>query len=184
MSLRAIDIVMQLPHFKYHPNPLKTGMVGPSTKTCECCRQARGYMYTGHVYSSQEVEFICPWCIADGSVALQMDGFLNDAAPLAAAGLSDEIIAEVEFKTPGYECLQQDSWMVCCGDACEFHGDASSADIRNLGDPELAVLSKETLFPLEFLQELCPLYEPGGSPAFYKFICRHCASVKYNGDCD
>ena len=46
-----------LPKFTYHPDPLATGAVGVSDRTCECCGQARGYIYTASVY-----RFVCRHC--------------------------------------------------------------------------------------------------------------------------
>lgn len=37
---------MDLPKFKYHPNPLVTGAIEPSEVACECCGKARGYIYS------------------------------------------------------------------------------------------------------------------------------------------
>ena len=42
---------MDLPHFKYHPDPIKTGSVKESDEPCECCEKARGYVYAGSPYS-------------------------------------------------------------------------------------------------------------------------------------
>lgn len=173
-----------LPKFKYHPDPLATGAVKVSDAICQCCDKARGYIYAASVYAVEEVEFVCPWCIADGSLGRKYDATLSDGHPLHSAGLSSEIIREVTRRTPGYVSWQQESWIACCNDACEFHGDASRADIQALDEHGLTALSAESGFSIEDLREIIPHYEPGGSPAFYKFICRHCSQVKYNGDCD
>lgn len=45
-------------------------------------------------------------------------------------------------------------------------------------------LAADSGFPLDVLHEVIPHYEPGGSPAFYKFVCRHCGGIRYNGDID
>ena len=173
-----------LPKFKYHPEPLATGAFEISDETCECCGKARGYIYTAPIYSNQDVEHVCPWCIADGSLERKYDATLSDDHPLRLAGLSKEIIREVTRRTPGYVSWQQDSWMVCCKDACEFHGDAPADEIQALNEEGLAALSAASGFSIEDLRDIIPDYEPGGSPAFYKFICRHCSRVHYNGDCD
>ena len=105
-------------------------------------------------------------------------------APLRSAGLQSEIIREITRRTPGYISWQQDCWVACCNDACEFHGDAPANEILGLDDEGLGALSTETGFSIADLVEIVRHYEPGGSPAFYKFVCRHCGRVKYNGDCD
>lgn len=177
-------MVMQIPRFKYHPDPMATGAVKVSDSTCECCGEARGYMYAAAVYAVEQVESVCPWCIADGSLARKYDATLSDEHPLRSAGLPSVIIHEVTRRTPGYVSWQQDSWIACCNDACEFHGDAPAAEIQQLDEQGLAALSAGSGFSVEYLQEVVSHYEPGGTPAFYKFVCRHCAQVKYNGDCD
>ncbi len=73
---------MELPKFKYHPDPIKTGAFVKSDKTCESCSTNRGYIYTGSIYCTQNVNSICPWCISDGSAAKKFKAtFLSDAPP-------------------------------------------------------------------------------------------------------
>ena len=43
-----------LPIFKYHPDPLKTGSIKPSSAECACCGTSRGYIYAGPVYTIEE----------------------------------------------------------------------------------------------------------------------------------
>lgn len=84
---------MELPEFKYHPNPIATGAIKTSDETCECCGRERGDIYTSTLYAEEEIEFICPWCIADGSAANKFDGLFSDDYPLQNAGLSEEVIS-------------------------------------------------------------------------------------------
>ncbi|MBM3457897.1 MAG: CbrC family protein [Armatimonadetes bacterium] len=174
-----------LPTFRYHPNPLATGAIKPGDRVCECCGVARGFVYTAGVYATRDVEVVCPWCIADGSLAQKWEASLSDAGhSLARAGIAAEIIQEVTERTPGYVCWQSHDWMSCCRDACEFHGDAPQEEIRSLDEPGLARVSEASGFRVEDLREMVVGYEQGFSPAFYKFVCRHCARVMYNCDCD
>ena len=39
---------------------------------------ARGYAYTAGFYAEEDVDAICPWCIADGSAAARFDGSFTD----------------------------------------------------------------------------------------------------------
>jgi uncharacterized protein len=172
------------PSFRYHPAPLATGAFEVSARACECCGQSRGYAYTRPVYSTREVTTICPWCIADGSVVKLLDGMLNDDRTLRSAGLPDSIIEEVCCRTPGYVSWQGDSWIACCNDACEFHGDAPAEELQALNDGGRIALSSDSGFSVDDLPDILERYEPGGSPAFYKFICRHCGVTRYRGDCD
>jgi uncharacterized protein CbrC (UPF0167 family) len=47
---------MELPHFKYHPNPIATGSVVPSVEVCPVCGESRGFAYDGIPYGSKEIE--------------------------------------------------------------------------------------------------------------------------------
>ena len=55
---------MDLPTFKYHPDPMATGSVVESGTKCVCCEQARGFIYIGPVFAIMDYnECICP-CVA------------------------------------------------------------------------------------------------------------------------
>jgi uncharacterized protein CbrC (UPF0167 family) len=59
---------MELPNFKYHPDPIATGSLKPSDAECLCCGQKRGFIYAGPVYSIANLRScLCPWCIASGA---------------------------------------------------------------------------------------------------------------------
>ena len=174
--------MVNLPKFKYHPHPLGTGSVTESSEICQCCEQARGFIYNQAMHAEAEVERICPWCIASGSAAIKFDGSFVDDHPLLLAGLSKEIIEELCLRTPGYSSWQQESWLTCCNDACAFHGDAPREELLNLDQDGIEALSEDSGFSLYDLPDMIKNYEPMGSPAFYKFICRHCGRIKYNGD--
>lgn len=171
-----------LPVFRYHPDPLRTGAIARSDAVCECCGEARGYTYVPSIAGACDVA--CPWCIADGKLAADFGAQLVDDHPLLRDGIAADIVAEVTLRTPGYVCWQQDSWMTCCGDACEFHGDATQADLASLDAAGLAQLSADSGFPWDDLPDIIAEYSPGGNPAFYKFVCRRCRRARFNGDCD
>jgi uncharacterized protein CbrC (UPF0167 family) len=176
---------MSLPAFRYHPDPISTGSIKPSDNQCICCGKQRGYIYTCTTYSAEEVvEALCPWCIADGSAATRFDAEFSDGHPLAKAGVPSAVIEEVTRRTPGYISWQQDEWLCCCGDACEFHGDASRAHVAAITGPPLDELLKRTRGKREQWERLIQHYQPGGSPAIYHFICRHCGQPKYGLDFD
>src|SRR5262245_14809170 len=100
-----------LPTFRYHPDTINSGVVKLSDQTCRCCEQSRGYIYTGPVYSEQELdEAICPFCIADGAAAQKFAATFSDDHPLAEAGIPAHIVDEVTRRTPGYVSWQQDVW--------------------------------------------------------------------------
>ncbi len=172
----------QLPQFRYHPDPLRTGMIRQSEQQCAVCEQSRGYIYTGSVYSIKAIEHVCPWCIASGEAARKFnatfaEGFYSPHDKIPAA-----IINEVMERTPGYESWQGDVWLSHCDDACEFHGDADREDLKRIDPEERARLEYENPWMAEGWNEIVQSYQPGGQPAFYKFICKHCGVVLFHTD--
>jgi len=176
---------MSLPVFRYHPDPLATGSIKPSNADCICCGQARGYIYTSHTYCPEEVNnALCPWCIADGSAAERFDALFSDDHPLVQAGVPEAVVEEVTRRTPGFTSWQQDEWLCCCGDACEFHGDPSRAHLAALTGPPLDQLLARIRWTREQWIRFLGFYQPKGSPSVYHFICRHCQQPKYGLDFD
>src|SRR5687768_12655378 len=105
--------MLQLPTFRYHPDPIATGSIAASDTRCRVCHQIRGYIYTGPVYAAEELdEGICPWCIADGTAHVQYDAEFVDAAAIGGYGDWDAvpppIVAEVAYRTPGFSGWQQE----------------------------------------------------------------------------
>lgn len=172
-----------LPHFRYHPYPLGTGAVVASDKECICCGRVRGFIYVGPVYSTNDLnESLCPWCIADGSAATKLDASFADSYPLHQAGTPDEVIEEVNLRTPGYVSWQQESWLSHCNDACEFHGDATIADVETASKATKQSWLEEYKQDEAGWQRAIEGYRPGGDSALYKFVCRHCGQVLFGWD--
>lgn len=121
---------MDLPKFKYHPDPIASGSVVKSDKVCACCNEAKGYIYEGNVYDEEDErdDAICPWCIADDSAHEKFDASFNDAEGLYDQ-VPPEVADEVEFRTPGYSGWQQEHWLACCGDAAAFREPVGYAEI-------------------------------------------------------
>src|SRR5262249_31272305 len=86
--------IASLPTFRYHPDPVASGSVSASDETCPCCDQARGFLYTGPIYSEEDVEAVCPWCIADGSANEEFDATFVDSEAFAD-GIPDAAIEEI-----------------------------------------------------------------------------------------
>ncbi len=176
---------MSLPKFRYHPDPIATGSIEESDTTCLCCEQARGYIYVCNTYSEEDIEeAICPWCIADGSAAEKFEATFTDPDPLLDEGVPEEVVDEVTQRTPGFISWQQDVWLSCCDDACEFHGDASRTQLAKLKGEALEEVLEQLSMSEEEWKDFLENYEPGGSPAMYHFICRHCRQPKYGVDSD
>ncbi|VEE61322.1 Uncharacterised protein family (UPF0167) [Shewanella putrefaciens] len=175
---------MDFPQFTYHPHPLDTGAVIASDATCECCGQARGFICSSGMYCRDNVEAICPWCVADGSAADKFNGHFVDDYPLLDAGLDLAIVKEVAERTPGYVSWQQEVWQSHCNDACEFHGDAELTDLQALQGEALEGFLSEHMLDSGFWQKILSGYRKGGDLAIYKFQCRHCHKVIFTMDCN
>jgi len=172
-----------LPPFTYHPNPVATGAVKESSATCGCCGKPRGYAYVGPSYgTANRHATICPWCIADGSAAAKLDVSFAEMDHQLGAGVPPHVVEEIQLRTPGYESWQGEAWLAHCGDACEFHGDASEMDVRNASDETknqwIAAYDQDDAS----WSEVTDGYRPRGDLALYKFICRHCGAVLFGWD--
>lgn len=173
---------MKLPEFKYHPDPISTGSVEASDETCECCQSARGYICTSIIYARDDIDNICPWCVADGSAAKKFNGTFVDDYPLENAGISASIISEVCERTPSFNSWQQEVWQHHCNDACEYHGNPSKEELKELSGKDLELfLSKEMIDEYEW-EDIIENYQEFGNPAVYKFKCKHCSKHLYYTD--
>lgn len=174
----------RLPSFRYHPDPVGTGVVEASGAICKCCKKARGFIYVGPVYAVDDLsERLCPWCIADGSAAASFGASFSDDWRLHQVGLPREIIEEVVQRTPGYFAWQSEAWLSHCGDACAFLGDASEDDVVNASEATKLAWRREYGLSGEAWKHATAGYVPRGHQAFYKFVCMHCSSVLLGWDC-
>jgi uncharacterized protein CbrC (UPF0167 family) len=175
-----MDSQAGLPAFKYHPNPLGTGSVQPEPETtCLACEQIRGYIYTGPVYAEGNIDLdeqLCPWCIADGTAASKFDTSFNDAGTME--DVSEEVMDEIEQRTPGFISWQESQWLTCCDDAAAFLGLAGAKELRR-DFPKALPAVKEYLreeFDLsgEELKEFLESLDKDDQPTAYVFQCLHC----------
>jgi uncharacterized protein len=117
-----------IPDIPYHPDPLGTGFVVESAASCRACGQARGYVYTGPVYSTDELEeALCPWCIADGA-AEAFGAEFTDVGAEVPDDVPREVLEELAYRTPGFSGWQQEHWLYHCGDGAAFLGVADRRD--------------------------------------------------------
>lgn len=139
---------MELPDFKYHPDPITTGSIRQSDAVCVCCGQVRGYIYIGPVYAVDELnEQICPWCIASGDAHERFDATFVDPAGVGDYGswepVPREVVEEVTSRTPGFTGWQQERWWTHCGDAAEFLGPVGREGAEQRGPEFLAAIRTE-----------------------------------------
>ncbi len=174
-----------LPTFRYHPDPLGTGVIQLSDAECKCCGHSRGYIYTGPVYAVEILDdSLCPWCIADGTAAEKFDATFTDTESLFYAKLPAEVVENVASRTPGFTAWQSEQWPSCCNDACAFLGDAQRTDLESMGSTAHQVLVTGWKLTEEDFADMIENYEPGGSPALYKFQCLHCHTNHFYADLD
>jgi uncharacterized protein CbrC (UPF0167 family) len=170
---------MELPKFKYHPDPISTGSIEESNESCDCCGKKTGYIYSASFYCIENIRALCPWCIASGEAAEKYGGQFNDDYPLEEASLNKFIIKEVIERTPGYSSWQQEVWQHHCNDACEFHGDAKKEDLECILADELKHFLFENGIDKDTWSQILENYEEGGDTAVYKFVCRICKKNLY-----
>lgn len=167
-----------LPHFTYHPDPIRSGAVRAGGEICVSCGRSRGFVYIGPIYSLHDViDAVCPWCIADGSAAAKLDISFADATPLQMEGVPPQIVDEVHRRTPSFESWEQERWLAHCNDACEFHGDATQGDLLALQHEEKMDFLVEYRLSEPQWRHLVAHYVPRGDPSIYKFVCRHCRTM-------
>lgn len=173
-----------LPHFRYHPDPFKTGVFkDDASVVCECCEQATDAYYCGSVYCVANVNYLCPYCIASGAAAGKFDaGFIQDADPLPPGAADAQGKTEELFKrTPGYFSWQGERWLVCCDDYCEFLGDVGTKELEDLGIAE-EVFTEYALRGEFAVEDAQGYLVAGGDMAGYLFRCTRCGKYKIQVD--
>ena len=173
---------MTLPFFKYHPDPLATGSIAASDAACACCGQARGFVYTASVYAVDDVEPLCPWCIADGSAAARFDACFSDDCGVGACGdglpVPPEVVEIVSRRTPGYATWQQEQWWTHCGDAGMFLGPAGRAELEAFGPEAAAAIRAEAGLPEgPAWNALWRALDKDHGPTAYVFRCTVCGAL-------
>jgi len=164
-----------LPAFRYHPDPVATGNVKPADTACACCGEVRGYVYTSAVYGPDGLcGRLCPWCIASGAAASKFDCLFSDERRLRRAKLPRAVVLEVTRKTPGFTAWQGAAWEACCGDACEFHGDATREQVAAIADDALDRHLARWRWDREYWSLYLEQYQPANGQSLFRFICRHC----------
>jgi uncharacterized protein CbrC (UPF0167 family) len=172
---------MDLPVFKYHPDPIASGSVVKSDKVCACCNEAKGYIYDGSVYGEEETDAldgaVCPWCIADDTAHKKFGASFNDAE-----GLFDQVAPavadEIEFRTPGYAGWQQDHWLACCGDAAAFREPVGYAEIAQrypfLEAVLMQCIAEDWGMTGDAATQFYRSLDRERGPTAYVFTCLHC----------
>ena len=172
---------MDLPVFVYHPDPVATGSIVPSDKTCLVCGRARGFIYTVATLGPGSVDDICPWCIADGSAHEKFEVQFSDWDGVGGYGDWDDVPPEVRdeivFRTPGFAGWQQEKWFTHCGDGAAFLGAMGREQVESLGEEASEAVRIESGFSGDEWDEYFQSLNAQHGPTAYLFRCRHCGKL-------
>ena len=177
---------MDLPTFRYHPDPIASGSVKASDAICVCCKQAKGYVYAGPVYAEADYEeTICPWCIADGSAHESLDSTFVDSEALGNDVPAD-VIVEITARTPGYASWQAEQWPACCADGTAFLKPVGIAEIRRDHYQWEGFLMEHIVHKMgisgDAARRLLESLNRDYGPTAYVFQCLHCQTFHFHID--
>ena len=162
-----------LPTFRYHPNPLETGAFEESADgvACDCCGKTTHIYYTAPFFSVENIEHLCPDCIASGEAARKYNGSFQDDCSVDDGVDDPARLDELIHRTPGYHGWQQEYWRAHCGDYCAFLGYVGARELRALG-----VLEEVLDDPMwdDEQKEMIRESVNGGHLQCYLFRCLHC----------
>jgi uncharacterized protein len=181
-----------LPTFRYHSDPIGTGSVEASGRTCIACGEAKGYIYVGPVYSEQDIqdieESVCPWCIADGTAHSLFAAEFTDMAGIGRGEGWDEVPVavqeEVAYRTPGFNTWQGDAWFTHCGDAAAFLGPMGRDELETQGPAAVEAIRAESGYEGDDWRDYYEGLERDGSPTAYLFRCLSCGAYGGFSDVD
>lgn len=172
---------IEVPKFKYHPDPIKTEAftIGEKVK-CDCCNKETEVYYENPFYSVRDIEYLCPECIVSGKASKKFDGEFQDCE--SCDEVEDEkYLEELCKRTPGYCGWQQEYWLSHCGDFCAFMGYVNWKDIEELGiEDDLIETYDEGLIGLAFdeIKECLKKETIQG----YLFRCIRCGKYRLYAD--
>ncbi|NEA33169.1 CbrC family protein [Streptomyces sp. SID13031] len=165
-----------VPTFRYHPDPVGTGEVITSDAPCRCCGRHRGFIYTGPVYSAEEVvEELCLWCIADGSAATLFEAEFTDV-PTVSDDVPRPVLTEVLTRTPGFSGWQQEHWMFHCADAAAYLGKVGYEELLAIPEALEMVQQGMASYGLGKRDDYTRALSATGEATGYLFRCLHCGT--------
>lgn len=174
-----------IPAFKYHPNCIENEVFEKvkdgEEVTCMCCGTHPEYYYDTMMYAIEDVDCLCPQCIADGSAAKKFDGeFIQDAEPLdGGADKKDELF----HRTPGLVTWQGEFWLACCNDYCAFIAYVGTKELEQMGiaDEVFEDYARQGAYRID---DVRPYLAKNGGMAGYLFRCLHCGKYRIWVDAD
>jgi len=160
----------EIPEFQYFPDPIGAGSIVRKNAICMCCGYERRFFYTGPIYCRENVDMVCPWCIADGSAAKKWSAEFNDVDGHVVSSVPLEIVDLISKRTPGYSSWQSNRWLFTHSDAMIFHGEV--AEVRTLLENPKVLEACRTEFNewgMDWSDEEFEHALKDGDPAFYIF---------------
>ncbi len=143
---------MEYPVFTYHPNAYTIAFEAVDG-VCDGCGQSRTLRYRGPFYAARKPDYLCPWCIADGSASARFEGEFTGWTDIEGVSpdpadppptIPREHLLEICERTPGYPSWQQSVWLSHCERPCAFLGFASGEDLLSILDqvrPDVAAVN-------------------------------------------
>lgn len=174
------SFIGKIPKFKYCPDTIKTKIltVGGS-QVCDCCGETVDVYYDGSFYCIEDVDCLCPECIANGTAAKKFHGQFQQDIFNDENVVNEEYRDEILHRTPSYISWQGSNWPAHCDDYCEFLGEAGWDKIEELGIQDN--FKNFTGFDIEKLKGYLSL---NGSMCGYLFRCLKCGKYCLCADCD
>ena len=175
------ELSKSLPHFIYHPDPLATGaFVEGEAKVCPSCGKKSNIYYNLMPYCIEDIEYLCPMCIANGQAAKKFDAeFIQDAE---CQGEFDPEKDKLLFcQTPGYSSWQGENWLSCCQDYCAYLGTVGTRELKDMGIAEQVLADYEERGEYQDIEEYLV---KDGSLCGYLFRCLHCQKYQLWVDAD
>ena len=175
------ELLQSLPHFIYHPDPLATGaFVEGEAKVCPSCGKESNVYYDLIPYCIDNIENLCPFCIANGLAAEKFDAeFVQDAE------WSEQTNPEKDkllfCQTPGYSSWQGENWLSCCQDYCAYLGTVGTKELKEMGVAEQVLADYEERGEYQDIEEYLV---KDGSLCGYLFRCLHCQKYQIWVDAD
>jgi uncharacterized protein CbrC (UPF0167 family) len=192
--IREEKQMTDLPKFKYHPDPIKTGAFKTDkTVVCECCAKETNIYYSRPFYSIEEIEFLCPECISNGKASLKFKGEFQDYASIEGISpnpsepptfTNEEAIEEVTTRTPGYRGWQQEVWLTHCNDCCAFIDYVGWDELQQMNlvaEIEEDLSANSDYDTIENVEKYC---RNNGDLQGYLFRCLVCGKHRLHMDCN
>lgn len=171
-------------NFKYHPDPLGTGVFkNDKAVPCGCCGLVTDVYYDGWFYSSkldhETADNFCPKCISSGKAVERYGGEFQESDNVdnvSDPGKLDELL----HRTPG-SLDYQGYWVAHCGDYCAYVGALDWGELEDRGLlEEIRETYREDIIALDF-EDFVHDFENDGVHLYRCLHCgKHIAMIEYD----